>query len=60
MSDPREYLKSMLQDLINDRQDLINDRQEQAEQTIHSYLVAKTQQVAGLGQELVDEPVAEE
>lgn len=39
MSDPREQLKSMLQDLIN-------DRPEQAEVTIHNYIVAKTQQMA--------------
>ena len=44
MSDPREQLKSMLQDLIN-------DRQEQATVTIHDYLVAKTQQMAGLAGE---------
>lgn len=43
MSDPREQLKSMLQDLIN-------DRPEQAEVTIHNYIVAKTQQMAGLAQ----------
>lgn len=43
MSDPREQLKSMLQDLIN-------DRPEQAEVTIHNYIVAKTQQLAGLNQ----------
>ena len=42
MSDPREQLKAMLQDLIN-------DRPEQAETTIHNYIVAKTQQMAGLG-----------
>lgn len=40
MSDPREQLKTMLQDLIN-------DRHEQAEVTIHNYIVAKTQQLAG-------------
>ena len=55
MSDPKEQLKSMLQDLIN-------DRTEQATVTIHDYIVAKTQAAAGLGQatELDDEPVAEE
>jgi hypothetical protein len=42
MSDPREELKSMLQDLIN-------DRPEQAEVTIHNYIVAKTQELSGLG-----------
>lgn len=43
MSDPKEQLKTMLQDLIN-------DRPEQATVTIHDYIVAKTQQLAGLGQ----------
>jgi hypothetical protein len=41
MSDPREQLKAMLQDLIN-------DRPVQAEATIHNYIVAKTQQLAGM------------
>ena len=45
--DPRESLKSMLQDLIN-------DRPEQAEVTIHNYIVSKTQQMAGLGQTEID------
>jgi hypothetical protein len=51
MSDPREQLKAMLQDLIN-------DRPEQAEVTIHDYIVAKTQQIAGLGATpaVVEEP----
>lgn len=40
--DPREQLKSMLQDIIN-------DRPEQAAVTIHNYLVAKTQEISGLG-----------
>jgi len=40
MSEAREQLKSMLQDLIN-------DRPEQAEVTIHNYIVAKTQELAG-------------
>lgn len=40
MSDHKEQLKSMLQDLIN-------DRPEQAEVTVHDYIVAKTQQLAG-------------
>jgi len=43
MSDPREQLKSMLQDLIN-------DRHEQADVTIHNYIVSKTQQMARFGQ----------
>jgi hypothetical protein len=43
MSDPKDQLKAMLQDLIN-------DRTEQATVTIHDYIVTKTQQLAGLGQ----------
>ncbi len=43
MSDPKDQLKTMLQDLIN-------DRPEQATVTIHDYIVAKTQQLAGLSQ----------
>lgn len=38
----QEQLKSFLQDLIN-------DRPEQAEVTIHNYIVAKTQALSGLG-----------
>lgn len=49
MSDPREQLKSMLQDLIN-------DRPEQAEVTIHNYIVSKTQQIAGLGNQEAEVP----
>lgn len=45
MSDPKEQLKAMLQDLIN-------DRPEQAEVTIHDYIVAKTQDLAGLSQDV--------
>lgn len=52
MSDPKEQLKSMLQDLIN-------DRQEQATVTIHDYLVAKTQALAGFTQPEVAEPADE-
>lgn len=50
MSDPKEKLKSMLDDLIH-------DRQEQASVTIHDYLVAKTQQVSGLGSTGAEAPV---
>lgn len=42
MSEPTEKLKSVLQDLIH-------DRQEQASVTIHDYIVAKTQEITGLG-----------
>lgn len=42
MSDHATALKSMLQDIIN-------DRQEQATVTMHDYFVAKTREVAGLG-----------
>lgn len=41
MSDSREQLKAVLQDLIN-------DRPEDATETIHDYIVAKTQELAGL------------
>ena len=37
-----DALKSMLQDIIN-------DRHEQATVTMHDYFVAKTREVAGLG-----------
>ena len=52
MSDPREQLKAMLQDLIN-------DRPVQAEATIHNYIVAKTQQLAGMtpASTVIDESV---
>jgi hypothetical protein len=53
MSDPKEQLKTMLQDLIN-------DRPEQATVTIHDYIVAKTQQLAGLGQAAPTAPAATE
>ena len=53
MSDPKEHLKSMLQDLIN-------DRPEQAEVTIHNYIVAKTQVAAGLAGEQAAEEITEE
>ena len=53
MSDPKEHLKSMLQDLIN-------DRPEQAEVTIHNYIVAKTQVAAGLAGEQAVEEITEE
>lgn len=43
MSDHAEQLKSMLQDIIN-------DRQENATVTMHDYFVSKTREVAGLGQ----------
>jgi hypothetical protein len=39
-------------------QDLINDRTEQAQVSIHDYIVAKTQEVAGLGQ-VQEETLAE-
>lgn len=40
--DPKEQLKSMLQSLINDDED-------QANATIHQYIVAKTQQLTNIG-----------
>lgn len=42
MAEHKEVLKSMLQDIIN-------DRQEQAAVTMHDYFVAKTREVTGLG-----------
>ena len=42
--DNTEQLKSMLQDIIN-------DRHEQATVTMHDYFVSKTREVAGLGQQ---------
>lgn len=41
--DHSEKLKSMLQDIIN-------DRHEQAEVTLHDYIVAKTREVSGFAQ----------
>ena len=41
MSEHADTLKSMLQDIIN-------DRQEQAAVTMHDYFVAKSREVAGL------------
>lgn len=40
--DRKELLKSMLQDVIN-------DRQEQASVTLHDYFVGKMRDVTGLG-----------
>lgn len=51
MTTSQELLKTMLQDLIN-------DRPEQAEAAIHSYIVAKTQQVAGFSAEQAEAPEA--
>jgi len=43
MADHTELLKSMLQDIIN-------DRQENATVTMHDYFVSKTREVSGLAQ----------
>lgn len=48
MADHKEVLKSMLQDIIN-------DRQEQASVTMHDYFVAKTREVTGLASADVEE-----
>ncbi|WP_407304006.1 hypothetical protein [Acinetobacter sp.] len=45
--DHSEQLKSMLQDIIN-------DRSEQAHATMHDYFVSKTREVAGLSAPTVD------
>lgn len=50
MTTPQEQLKSVLQDLIN-------DRSEQANVTLHNYLVAKTQSVAGFAAQTEVDPV---
>lgn len=48
--DQKEQLKSMLQDVIN-------DKMEQASVTMHDYFVAKTREVTGLAQtKNVEEP----
>jgi len=44
MSEHSEVLKSMLQDIIN-------DRQEQASVTMHDYFVLKTCEISGLSAE---------
>lgn len=49
MADHTELLRSMLQDIIN-------DKQENASVTMHDYFVSKTREVSGLAQE--PEPVA--
>ena len=49
MADHPELLKSMLQDIINDRQD-------QARVTMHDYFVSKTREVSGMGQPAQDAP----
>jgi hypothetical protein len=49
--DHAEALKTMLQDIIN-------DRHEQAEAVMHDYFVAKTREVAGLSSpEVTDDDV---
>lgn len=48
--DHSERLKSMLQDIIN-------DRNEQATVTLHDYFVAKTREVAGFASPQSEEPV---
>lgn len=51
--DNQELLKSMLQDVIN-------DRMEQASVTMHDYFVAKTREVTGLAKSAEHTEVAEE
>jgi hypothetical protein len=46
MADHTELLKSMLQDIINDKQD-------NAQVTMHDYFVSKTREVSGMGQPVV-------
>lgn len=51
--DHKETLKAMLQDIIN-------GKEEQASVTMHDYFVAKTREVAGLGQTTEEELDLEE
>lgn len=53
MADNATLLKSMLQDIIN-------DRQEQASVTMHDYFVSKTREVSGLGDASIDQPAESE
>lgn len=53
MTDHASTLKSMLQDIIN-------DKQEQAAVTMHDYFVAKTREVAGFAQSAQAEVVPED
>lgn len=48
--DNTEALKSMLQDIIN-------DRSEQARVTMHDYFVAKTREIAGLATQDPEDPL---
>lgn len=50
MPDNTEHLKSLLNDLIN-------NRTEQAQVSLHDYFVAKTREVSGLGVE--EEPTGD-
>ena len=51
--DNKEALKSMLQDVIN-------DKMEQASVIMHDYFVAKTREVTGLAQgQVTEEPVVD-
>lgn len=51
--DPKDQLKAMLQDLINDREDT-------ADSHLHDYVVAKTQELMGLGQQPVEVEIPNE
>ena len=53
MSEHADTLKSMLQDIIN-------DRQEQAAVTMHDYFVAKSREVAGLSSPTVEDTIIDD
>ncbi len=53
MSSTTEHLHDLLNHLINDRHD-------QADLTLHNYVLAKTREVTGLGQTPVGDPPPEE
>ena len=51
--DKREALKSMLNNLIN-------DKHEEASMDLHGYMTAKMQEISGIGQPAIAEPADEE
>ena len=51
--DKREALKSMLNNLIN-------DKHEEASMDLHGYMTAKMQEISGIGQQAATEPAVED
>jgi hypothetical protein len=52
MSEAKETLKAMLQDIIKGREESAND-------AIHTYLLAKTQEMTGLGEPVYEEEMSD-